>query len=71
MKRLAIVILNWNGEGFLRKFLPSVTKHSKGDHITIWVADNGSQDSSLAFLKENYPHVSLLEFVNPSSFRMG
>ncbi|MCP4441191.1 MAG: glycosyltransferase family 2 protein [Aureispira sp.] len=48
---VAIVILNWNGEGFLRKFLPSVYQ-SKYPNLSLYVADNGSSDESLAFLEK-------------------
>ena len=56
MTELAVVILNWNGVGFLEKFLPSVIKHTDDDY-EIWVADNASTDHSVAFLNENYPNV--------------
>ena len=56
MKNLAIVILNWNGAALLERFLPSVVTHSQAD-AQIYVADNGSTDSSLAFLAQNYPHI--------------
>lgn len=55
---LAIVILNYNGAGFLRQFLPSVIKHSTGHRII--VADNASTDASVAILKEEFPEVELL-----------
>ncbi|MGY8916139.1 MAG: glycosyltransferase family 2 protein, partial [Flavobacteriales bacterium] len=53
MSRIAIVILNWNGEALLEQFLPSVTKFSIG--ADIYVADNASTDNSIAFIKEQYP----------------
>lgn len=58
--RLAIVILNWNGEGFLRRFLPGVVTYSTGDYapancdVTVVVADNASEDESLAWLRDTY-----------------
>jgi len=55
MNKVAVVILNWNGKGFLEKFLPSVLQHS-GD-ATIVVADNGSTDDSVAFLNSRFPEV--------------
>lgn len=56
--KLAIVILNYNGAGFLRQFLPSVLQHSAGHRII--VADNASTDASVTLLKEEFPHVELL-----------
>lgn len=57
-KSVAVVILNWNGEKFLKKFLPSVTQHSKCAEII--VADNQSTDHSISFLKEHYPDIRLI-----------
>ncbi|AWX46239.1 N-acetylglucosaminyl-diphospho-decaprenol L-rhamnosyltransferase [Flagellimonas maritima] len=57
--KVAVVILNWNGEALLKRFLPSVTTHSKG--ADIYVVDNASTDGSIAFLKENYPTVNLVQ----------
>lgn len=59
MKKVAVVILNWNGKNFLEKFLPSVTKYSN-DYTDIIVADNASTDDSIDFLKNNYPDVKLI-----------
>lgn len=52
MQKAAIVILNYNGEDMLRKFLPDVVQFSNYEVI---VADNGSTDDSISFLNENYP----------------
>ena len=39
MKKVAIVILNWNGEKMLKEYLPSVLRYSR-DEATVYVADN-------------------------------
>lgn len=57
---IAIVILNWNGRELLEKFLPSVVQYSQ-DLATVYVADNNSSDDSIAFLKENYPQVQIIQ----------
>lgn len=56
MKKVAIVILNWNGAAMMRRFLPSVIEHSV-DVADIIVADNDSKDDSLALLKAEFPTV--------------
>ncbi len=58
--KVAVVILNWNGEGYLKQFMPSVSEYSVGERYEVWVADNGSTDLSIQFLKQNYPQVKLL-----------
>jgi len=48
--KTAIVILNWNGQALLERFLENVVKHSA--HLaTIYVADNASTDTSVAYCK--------------------
>lgn len=56
--KTAVVILNWNGKELLEKFLPSVIEFSKS--AAIYVADNASTDTSVAFLKANFPEVNLI-----------
>ena len=55
---VAIVILNYNGQHYLEKFLPKVIEHS-GNH-TVWIADNASTDHSLEWLKTHYPELNTL-----------
>lgn len=70
-ERVAIVILNWNGENFLRKFLPSVVSNSQVEGVSIVVADNGSTDGSLALLKERFPSVSVVKLDKNYGFAEG
>jgi GT2 family glycosyltransferase len=60
MLKVAVVILNWNGKPFLQRFLPSVVIHSKGEGVKVIVADNGSDDDSVDFLKSTFPGVDIL-----------
>lgn len=64
MDKVAIVILNWNGEKFLKKYLPALvanTPHSFGNEgsgsVSIVVADNCSSDNSISWLQENHPQI--------------
>ena len=50
--RCSVVILNWNGEAMLRRFLPLVLEHTQLPEVEIVVADNGSTDDSLKYLRE-------------------
>ena len=43
--KTAVVILNYNGAHWLQAFLAGVVEHSR-DWASVWVADNGSTDSS-------------------------
>ena len=55
---VAIVILNWNGADFLRRFLPGVMAEADGARVV--VADNASTDDSAALLARDFPTVELL-----------
>ncbi|MCK8479727.1 glycosyltransferase family 2 protein [Psychroserpens algicola] len=57
--KLAVVILNWNGQQLLEQFLPSVLQHSQD--ATVYVADNASTDNSVTFLQENFPQVHIIQ----------
>ena len=57
--RIAIVILNWNGEVLLERYLPSVIQYS-GD-ADIYMADNASTDRSVEFVKTNFPQIQIIQ----------
>jgi GT2 family glycosyltransferase len=59
LKKIAVVILNWNGAKLLEQFLPSVIEHS--DVATIYVVDNASTDSSIDVLKTKFPSVNIIQ----------
>lgn len=60
MKRVAIVILNWNGKLLMEQFLPSILKYSPAEIAEIIVADNGSTDDSITMLRDKFPTVQLI-----------
>jgi GT2 family glycosyltransferase len=68
--KVAIVILNWNGQKFLEKFLPSV-RGSSYDNFEIFVADNGSADNSILFLETQYPDIDLILLPQNYGFAKG
>ena len=61
MLKTAIVILNWNGIDFLKKFLPTVIRYSSDSETGIYVADNGSTDGSVEYLVANYTGIKVIE----------
>jgi GT2 family glycosyltransferase len=60
IKKIAIVILNWNGKKYLESFLPSVCS-STYPNLEIVIGDNGSSDGSVLFLQEEYPFIRVIE----------
>ena len=61
MKKTAVIILNWNGRSLLEQFLPAAVAHTISPESDLWVADNGSTDDSVEFVKKNFPEVKILE----------
>jgi hypothetical protein len=70
MDKVAIVILNWNGQKMLKEYLPSVLQYSR-DEATVYVADNASTDDSLVMLREHFPEVRLIELEKNWGFAEG
>lgn len=70
-KPVAIIILNWNGSGLLRRFLPSVVENSNPAISRVIVADNGSTDNSLKMLAEEFQSVEVLSFDTNYGFAEG
>ncbi|MBQ2441538.1 MAG: glycosyltransferase, partial [Paludibacteraceae bacterium] len=68
--RCSVVILNWNGEQILHKFLPSVIAFSALEDCEVVVADNCSTDNSIAILKQ-YPSVRLIQLDKNYGFAEG
>jgi len=70
-RKVAVVILNWNGALLLEKYLPSVIRYSAGPGVEIVVADNGSTDDSVATLRNDFPEIRILELDRNYGFAEG
>ncbi len=70
MLKTAIVILNWNGKKLLEQFLPSIVNFSS-ELAEIYVADNASTDSSIAYIKEYFPIVQIVENTTNGGYAKG
>ena len=69
MKRVAVVILNYNGASMLERFLPSVVEFSLEADVV--VADNASTDASLEYLKTNFSSLRVIELDRNYGFADG
>jgi GT2 family glycosyltransferase len=69
-KKLAVLILNWNGKDLLERFLPSICKYNS-DFANIIVVDNASSDDSVTFLNTEYPEIETIEFDKNYGFAEG
>ncbi len=68
--KISIVILNWNGQKMLERFLPSVIEFSKDDAEVI-VADNASTDQSMKMLKDRFPNIRTIQLDRNYGFAEG
>ncbi|HKL67731.1 MAG TPA: glycosyltransferase family 2 protein [Bacteroidales bacterium] len=71
MIKTAVVILNWNGKIFLEKFLETVKKYSPADTSGIFIADNGSSDGSLNYIKKQHPGIRIIDLGKNHGFAEG
>ena len=70
--KTAVVILNWNTEGFLKDFLPGlISSVGKVDGAEVVVADNASTDGSMEVMRTLFPEVKTIEFDKNHGFTGG
>ena len=58
--KVAVVIIHWNRRNLLEQFLPFLVK-STYSNLEIVVADNNSDDDSIAFVKNNFPNITIVK----------
>ena len=58
-KKIAVVILNWNGAKLLEQFLPSIISFS--EEANIYLVDNASTDNSIQVIKEQFPSIKIIQ----------
>ncbi|MBS9773575.1 MAG: glycosyltransferase family 2 protein [Tenacibaculum sp.] len=68
--KTAIVILNWNGRKLLEQFLPSIIENNSND-AEIYVADNNSTDTSIDFVRKNFPTVKIVKNESNGGYAKG
>ena len=71
MTKLSVVILNWNGRKHLERYLPSVVEHTTAEGVEIVIADNGSTDDSLIWLRMKYPELRVVRLDRNYGFAEG
>ena len=68
--KVSVVVLNYNGMEHLDVCLKSLLRQTYKNYEII-VADNGSTDGSVAFIKENFPEVQVMEHGENFGFAKG
>jgi GT2 family glycosyltransferase len=67
--KTAVVILNYNGLHFLKKFLPFLIKNTS--EATIIIADNASTDGSKEFIAQNFSDILFIQLEKNVGFASG
>ena len=55
-----VVVVNWNGERWLRACLEALAGQQTSRPFETWVVDNASSDGSIALLEHDFPSVRVL-----------
>ncbi|MBD5203639.1 MAG: glycosyltransferase family 2 protein [Bacteroidales bacterium] len=71
LKKLGVIILNWNGRKLLEEFLPIAVRYTLNENVDLVVADNGSTDGSPDWIETNFPQVRLIRFDRNYGFAEG
>ena len=65
--KVSIIVVNWNGERFLKDCLSALSGQTYLNYEIILV-DNGSSDNSISFAKENFPGVKIVSLGENTGF---
>ena len=60
MKKVTVIIPNYNGKGYLGECLGSLERQ-KGIEFDIILVDNGSEDGSSEWEREHFPQVQIVQ----------
>lgn len=70
-RKIAIVILNWNGSKLFETYLPSVIRNSHVENVELFIADNGSTDNSIQLLNRKFPEFKIIDLKKNYGFAEG
>ena len=59
MNQVSVIILCWNSQSYLQKFLPSIIACTPADIADLVLVDNGSSDGTIEWLTAEYPEITL------------
>jgi len=57
---LSIIVVNWNGKELLSACLPSLVSDNDKVNVQVIVVDNGSEDGSVSWCRENYNSIEIV-----------
>jgi len=69
--RISIIVLNWNGRKWLEECLSSILKQRLDEEFEVLLVDNGSTDGSVAYVRQEFPHVKVVRLDRNYGFAEG
>ena len=69
-KRVAVIVLNWNGKALLKQFAGNWSALTP-QWADLIVVDNGSSDDSVSYLEQYHPEINVLSFSKNYGFAEG
>jgi GT2 family glycosyltransferase len=69
--RATVVVVNWNGERWLRPCLQALARQSTSFPFDVWVVDNASSDGSVALVEREHRDVRVLRNADNLGFAGG
>jgi GT2 family glycosyltransferase len=69
--KVSIVILNWNTCDLLKQFLPQVVENCNLTGVEVVLADNGSTDDSVHWVRNNLPQIRIIALSENFGFAEG
>jgi hypothetical protein len=70
MKKVAIIVVNWNGKRLLKTCLEAVYKQTY-KNFEVYFVDNGSEDDSVEFVEKNFPKTKVIRLKGNTGFAKG
>ncbi len=71
LPHVSVVILNWNTCELLKQFIPSVVENCNISGVEIVLADNGSTDDSVMWVRQYHPQIRIIELHQNYGFAEG
>jgi len=69
--RISIIILNWNGEKWLKNCVSSILSQDLDEDFEVLLVDNGSTDRSVQYVSEVFPKVKIIKLGRNYGFAKG
>ncbi len=71
MDEVIVIVLNWNGQKYIKECLSSIIKNTIHENYSLCLVDNGSDDKSVKIARDNFPAVEIIENEKNLGFSIG